>query len=344
MANFVYVPFLRWKKGEQDALRFLKEADRERMLPVADVVLLEASRKQPKLIAQMVKCAGEKYPIGVDLSDAYDGPVAHSDLADVCGQLMQANVKAWPVVRATAALIDLVGLAALKPFPAIVVRAREGVTFSELDAVLDGIRKACGKTKPIYLVVDMYAVGNVDPAVKAAAVQGMVAHFCSYPTLTQVVIAGGSFPMTLTGMKQGINNHLVRKELAIWQALRAVPECSSVVFGDYCVTNPEPLGDLDPTKINPSAAIRYALDTQWWVIRGAGTRSAGKGGMGQYNHLCDILINHPDYSGVGYSHGDDRYHFHAQVGSPPGNLMTWRRDATNHHLTLTVRTILSGAV
>lgn len=344
MANFVYVPFLRWKKGEQDALRYLKDADRERLLPVADVLELEQGRKQSKLVSQVVKSAGETYPIGVDLSDAFDGPVPHDDLADVCQQLVQAGVDAWPVVRARAALADLAGLFHLKPFAAIVVRVREGITFDELDAVLDGVRKTAGKAKPIYLVLDMHAMGNAEPTAKAAAVRKAVARYCAHPSLTQVVIAGGSFPMTLAGMKQGINNYVDRKELEVWQALRADLECRAVVFGDYCVTNPEPLEDLDPTKINPSAAIRYTLNTRWWVIRGAGTRSAGKGGMGQYNHLCDILVNHPDYSGVGYSYGDDRYHYHAQPGSKTGNLMTWRRDATSHHLTLTVRTILAGVV
>lgn len=344
MANFVYVPFLRWKKGEQDALRYLEETDRERMLPVADVLELEQGRKQPKLVSQVVKSAGDKYPIGVDLSDAFDGPVPHDDLADVCQQLAQSGVQVWPVVRARAALADLAGLSHLKPFAAIVVRVREGITFNELDAVLDGVRKAAGRTKPIYLVLDMHAIGNAESAAKAAGVRKAVARYCAHPSLIQVVIAGGSFPMTLAGMKQGINNYVDRKELEVWQALRADPECRAVIFGDYCVTNPEPLEDLDPTKINPSAAIRYTLDTQWWVIRGAGTRSAGKGGMGQYNDLCDILVNHGSYSGVGYSYGDDRYQYHAQPGSKTGNLMTWRRDATNHHLTLTLRTILAGAV
>lgn len=344
MANFVYVSFLRWKKGEQDALRYLKDADRAHLLPVADVLELEQGRRQPKLVSQVVKSAGGTYPIGVDLSDAFDGPVPHHDLADVCQQLVQAGVQAWPVVRARAALADLAGLTHLKPFAAIVVRAREGITFEELDAVLDGVRKTSGRAKPIYLVLDMHAMGNAEPAAKAAAVQMAVARYCAHPSLTQVVIAGGSFPMTLAGMKQGINNYVDRKELKVWQALRAVPECRAVVFGDYCVTNPEPLEDMDPTKINPSAAIRYSLNTRWWVIRGAGTRSAGKGGMGQYNHLCDILVSHPDYSGVGYSYGDDRYHYHAQPGSKTGNLMTWRRDATSHHLTLTVRAILAGVV
>ena len=116
------------------------------------------------------------------------------------------------------------------------------------------------------------------------------------------------------------------------------------MFGDYGVTNPEPLEDIDPTKMNPAAAIRYTLKSEWWVLRGAGVRTKGKGGMGQYNDLCRLLIKSPDYSGQTFSYGDHRYYEHAQPGASSGNLTTWRRDATSHHVVFTVRQLVSGNV
>lgn len=344
MANFVYVPIVRWKQGEQGALRYLDTTDRQHMLPIAEVQLLASGAAQPKLVSQMSRSAGEEYPIGIDLSDAYNGIVPHAGLADVCNRLIKEGIDAWPTVRAVAALGDPAGLSYYKGFKAVIVRARPGIKIPELDAVISDMRKACGKRTALYLVLDLYAVGDRDPIAEAASISSVVAHYCSMPTLTQVVLAGGSFPMSLASLKPGINNLLVRQEVAIWKALRKTAGCVNVVFGDYCVTNPEPLEDIDPRKMNPAAAIRYALTTHWRVIRGSGVRSKGKGGMGQYNGLCQLLIVHPDYSGKTYSYSDARYHHHAQAGTTSGSLTTWRRDATSHHIVLTVRNLAAGTM
>lgn len=345
MADFLYVPILRWKQGEQGALRYVSALDRQRMLPIAEVQVLESGAAQPKLTQQVSKSSGVEHPIGIDLSDAYTGgPVPHAGLADVCSRLSRDGIPAWPVVRAVAALADLAGLASFKGFPALIIRARPGITVNELDRVISEARKVCGKRTALYLILDLYAIGDRDPVAGAAAIAGVVAHYCGMPSLTQVIIAGGSFPMSLGGLKPGINNFIPRQEVAIWQALRATAGCERVVFGDYGVTNPEPLEDIDPTKMNPAAAIRYALPTKWRIVRGSGVRTKGKGGMGQYNGLCQLLIALPDYSGKTYSYGDERYYAHAQPGTSSGNYMTWRRDATSHHIVLTVRALATGVM
>ncbi|WP_082132291.1 beta family protein [Luteimonas sp. FCS-9] len=345
MANFLYVPILRWKQGEQGALKHVVAGDRQRMLPIADVQILESGVAQPKLIQQMSRSAGEEHPIGIDLTDAYTGgPVPHAALVDVCLRLRREGIKAWPTIRATAGLADFAGLMVFKGFEALIIRARPGIKINELDFVIAETRKACGRQTAIYLVLDLYAVGERDPVAEAAAIAGVVAHYCSMPGLTQVAFAAGSFPMSLGGLKPGINNFIVRQEVAIWQALKTNAGCERVVFGDYGVTNPEPLEEIDPTKMNPAAAIRYALPTQWRIIRGSGVRSKGKGGMGQYNDLCRLLIALPDYSGKEFSYGDERYNFHAQPGTSSGSYMTWRRDATSHHIVLTVRALATGAM
>jgi len=345
VANFIYSPILRWKQGEQGALRHATASDRQHMLPIIEVQFLEAGAAQPKLSRQMTQSAGVDLPIGIDLSDAYaGGHVPHAGLADVSIRLGRDGIQAWPVVRATAALADHAGLVNFKGFEALIIRARPGIKVNELDFVISEARKLCGRHTALYLILDLYALSDRDPFAEAASIAGVVAHYCGMTTLSQVIVSGGSFPMSLGGLKPGINNFIIRQEVAIWQALRGTAGCEQVVFGDYGVTNPKPLDEIDPTKMNPAAAIRYALPTSWRVIRGSGVRTKGKGGMGQYNGLCQLLIGLPDYCGNTYSYGDERYSAHAQPGSSSGNYMTWRRDATSHHIVLTVRSLLAGIV
>ena len=344
MTDFIYVPVLRWKQGEQGALRNLDPADRQQMLPIAEIQQLEAAATQPKLEKQMLRSAGKQHPIGIDLTETFEGRVPHSLLADRCRRLQAAGVMAWPTIRASHAIADLAGLTHFKGFSAVIVRSRTGISLPDLIGVVNEVRKACGKATRIYVVLDMFAVGSEDPGAKAAGLEPLVKALIAHPAVEQVAVCGGSFPISLGGFKTGVNNKSTRRELAVWNALRVKPGCDEVVFGDYCVTNPEPLEDIDPTKINPAAAIRYTLKDHWWVLRGSGVRTKGKGGMGQYNELCKLLIAHPDYSGQAFSYGDGQYYAHAQPGAGSGNLSTWRRDATSHHLVFTVRQLVSGNV
>lgn len=345
MTDFAYTPILRWKQGEQGALRYVGAVDREHMLPIAEIQGLERGAPQPILERQLLRSAGKTFPIGIDLATAYDGPVPIAGLVDVVRRMQLAGIPAWPVLRAFHAMVDMAALPHLKGQPAVVIRAYgESTPLVDLQSVVAGVRKACGKRMPIYVVLDLYALGDIDVHAKAALLQPQVAALVASGDVAQIGMAGGSFPMSLGSLKQGVGNRLPRRELAIWKILRTLPNSGAVMFGDYGVTNPEPLEDIDPSKMNPAAAIRYALKGEWWVLRGAGVRTKGKGGMGQYNDLCRLLIRSADYSAQAFSYGDGRYYAHAQPGASSGNLTTWRRDATSHHVVFTIRQLLAGNV
>ncbi|MBV6799647.1 beta family protein [Xanthomonas euvesicatoria] len=293
-----YVPILRWKQGEQFALRKVEDADRQWMLPIAEVQEVEASVAQPKLQKTMLESAGTDYPIGVDFAAAGPRLVPHALLADRCRRLQAAGVDAWPVIRVSHGIADLAGLSHFKDYSQLVLRSRvDQSPLAEVLQVVAALVRECGRTVEIHVVLDMYAIGDVNPVAKAAQLQPQVAALSALARVQTVTVAGGSFPLGLGGLKQGGAHYLERKELKIWQEVRKLPDCDEVIFGDYGVTNPEPLEEIDPSKLNPAAAIRYTLSTTWRVLRGGGVKTPGKGGMGQYKNLCKILIKSPDYSG-----------------------------------------------
>ena len=343
--SFIYTPVLRWKRGEQGALRYVAAADRAEMLPIAEVQLLAKGAAQLDLQKQLLQSAGTEHPIGLDLATAYTGPVPLTDLADITRRMQAAGVRAWPVLRALHAIIDMAGLAYLKGQPAVIIRVyAESTPLADLLSIVSALRKACGRATALYALLDLYALGDIDAHAKAGLLQSQVHALTATGEITQIAMAGGSFPMNLGSFKPGVGNRLIRQELEIWKILRAQTGCSEVAFGDYGVTNPEPLEDIDPTKMNPAAGIRYTLKNQWWVLRGSGVRTKGRGGMGQYNGLCQLLIRSSDYSGQHFSYGDGRYYAHAQPGESSGNLTTWRRDATSHHIVFTARQLTAGKV
>lgn len=343
--SFTYFPVLRWKQGEVTAVRRLDAADRTSMLPLAEVQLLEASNAQPKLRKALEQADAASNPVGLDLKPAYTPRVPLAALAKLTGAFQASGLKTWPVIHATDALLDLPGLTEFKGHPAVVLRIYPNETLlPNALGLIAATRSACGRKTLIYVVLDLDSVGGIAVTALATSLESFVRDITATSEVAQVAMVGGSFPYSLTGFKVGVGNRLPRRELDVWKGLRTLPGCGAVAFGDYGVTNPKPLEDIDPRAINPAAAIRYTVQNEWWLLRASGVRSKGKGGMGQYNDLCRILIASADYSGAGFSYGDFQYDAHAKPGASSGSFMTWRRDATSHHLVYTVRQLIAGTV
>lgn len=345
MERFNYFPILRWKLGEQAAVKKLGVLERQAMLPIAELQQLEPNLRQPKLISVLTACGAAQIPIAVDMKTAVPGRVSMQAVSRLVGVLQAAGLRACPTVHGTHVQLDPSGFTHLKGQAAIVIRiVPHKMPLVNAVAIIAQCRATLGRKANIYVLLDLEAIGEVDLKASALMLAAFVQGIRNKCDPLQIAVAGGSFPMTLGGFRIGVNNYIPRKELAIWKIVKAQQDCSAVSFGDYAVTNPEPLGDIDPRTMNPAAAIRYCLDDSWWLPRASGVRTKGKGGMSQYNDLCKIVIANKHYSGSSFSYGDERYAHHAQPTATSGNLMTWRRDATNHHLTFTARQFIAGTV
>jgi hypothetical protein len=330
-----YFPILKWKQGEQGAVLNLAAADRMHMLPIIEAQPTTRATIGAALKAQLEKTGAALHPLAIDLRAVYPTGVPLQTLARLCIALHGAGLLAYPAINSSDAFLNPAGLAAYRGFPAVVLRLDVRVTpLVNALALIQALRNSVGRRTQIFVVVDLGALGDSLVPNLVTLVEPFVRDITATGAVTRAALAGGSFPFTLQGLPQGAQTRLPRKEWLVWQQLVQRPGCTDVRYGDYTVTNPQPMEIKDPTQINPSAAIRYALRDEWWLLRAGGVRTAG---FGQYNTLCQLLIRSPDYAGPAFSYGDERYQFHAGAGARTGNLTTWRRDATNHHLVQTVR-------
>ena len=108
-------------------------------------------------------------------------------------------------------------------------------------------------------------------------------------------------------------------------------------FGDYGINHPN-LVALDMRLLKPSGTIRYTTDAGWFIVKGPNVRDTG---FQQYRKHCRTVMAFEDYEGAEFSKGD-RYISECAAGSvSTGNLTTWRKVGTNHHLEKVVRDISS---
>ncbi|MEX3691907.1 hypothetical protein AB3X91_09195 [Paraburkholderia sp. BR14263] len=351
--TWLYMPVLKWKRGERDALRFLVDGQWHGITPMLELQPIGVAPDTPTLRGALPAYVSEietqvKKCIPVEQAVCIDTGYASSDYAKqislllaICGALARAlEHQIVPVIRSA----WLESLAALTPaqvsllaeYNEVVLRLRtDEVGASQVQSSVDMLARVVKKRR-IHLVIDQFSlldrqatacVSAVKPYLDAALGAGCAS----------ITLAGGSFPLNLTGKKLGFTD-LPRVEWLIWLEIQKVPAYKALRYADYTVTNPAPLPeDADLKSVNPSIAIRYAADDFWRLYKGRQFKGAPRG---ELRNLCKLLTSDTVYTNPFFSYGDAKYHKDANGSDKNGLPWTWRRDATNHHMILTAHALL----
>lgn len=345
--NWKYLPILKWKQGERIALRNLDASQWRDLVPLIEFLPIEASPTSAalnaampayveKIAKELSKSMIDDWPVAIDtryVSPAF--PHQARLLAITCNRLAKATkLRLLPVITQAMLAEAPIELNRLAAYEELLVRI---VTpFTQAEAVGEIVKFIVGAGIPkrrLHVIIDQFSLVGESPAAKWTTMRPYLDAALAAGTAS-TTLAGGSFPLNLIGIAQGIKD-LPRVEWQIWKSLRRNSDYSAVRYSDYTVSNPALGPELDPDKINPSVAIRYAAPDHWRVFKAGGFK---KGKPNQLKNLCKLLVSDTVYSGVTFSFGDANYDKASKDPSATaknGNPSSWRRDATNHHLVLT---------
>lgn len=347
-----YLPILKWKQGEQLALRHLTGSQWTGVTPLIQLPPIHSAPDAAALkvalpaylavvTAQIQKNIPEKSAVCIDteyVSLGYQKQL--SLLLSVCehlhGSLKHKIIPVIPsqLVEALPALKS-VRSAYLKSIDSVMVSFRtDQIKPAQVVPVISDISDFGVSRQKIHLLFDQYSIVGSDPTncfsgIKTFLDEGKMAGCVS------MTISGGSFPINLMGFPQGVTK-ITRVEWEVWKLLESAGDYSDIRYSDYAVTNPAPLPDIDPTQVNPSVAIRYAADRHWKLFKAKGFK---KGPKHQYRDLCKLLMSDSVYSGSHFSYGDGQYSKAAAELVGDGNPSSWRKDATSHHIVLTTSSL-----
>lgn len=98
-------------------------------------------------------------------------------------------------------------------------------------------------------------------------------------------------------------------------------------YADYTIVHPN-FTPQDMRKIKSSGKLVYTTDKSWWVRKGGAFRGNEK----QMHEHCAALVNSGVFKGKNYSYGDDYIGKCAVKEAPPSNLTRWKDVAINHHI------------
>lgn len=351
-----YVPILKGRAAEYDALGALTEAQAMGLTPLVEVMPIPWDHVESRPAATVGKHI-ETCAVNVTRAWGTDRRLfvdfLHLDPHDrVDGR--------HPI----AAFFDVAAREGLRPV-AVVGVDRDVEYRAAVRETLDGqgvcmrLRSAdlvrpSGRDEVLRLVEDLgLGAGDVDMLIDlrelnaetvdfnvigAVGVLNMVPTPEAWRSLT---VAASAFPLDLSAMLPASEETYPRTEWTVWNALSAYGLARMPTFGDYAIGHPDLPPSLDPRLLRVSAQLRYTADDYWLVFKERNIRDYG---ADQFIAICQRLVLRPEYRGRQFSWGDAYVAERADQSDPrPGNPRTWRKVGTNHHLAVVIDQVASRA-
>lgn len=350
MAIKAYVPILRPKQGEIWAIRDLSELARERITPFFDVhrVQIKNGRKEKSLDKHLESISQQicqYWPpkkelfwdlYSIDLSERLQN--GKHPVLGFGESLFQSNMVAVPTLgtdRDDSYLKAIQGLIRKGIADSICLRILPDDLETPNEAVNE-VRRILNRLgvsqSNCHLLIDMRVIkeSQIENTIEAVSEFTNSVDINKWKTF---IFSSSSFPIDMSGYPPDSECRIPRVEIKLWDALM---EAEPLIgrksnYSDYAIINAE-RPDVDPLRIRAGGKIRYAIEREWIIVKGHGLHKGNK--FDQFRDLSSKILSFPEYRGTSYSWGDDFLYKCSKGSVGTGNLTTWVRVDTNHHLTL----------
>jgi len=360
-----YIPVLRWKKAERDALAALDVKVRENITPLFELIMPAPKRDKgdynkilsdsravlqnnlPSTIKELNKCCPIDSSAFVDVH-LIDGELRATTLKQILDDsLTFAQATLVPVTH----IIPVVSTDADMSTRKVAIDYATGsdngmcIRIDRYNLDDEDLSKIIGNfvaqnkldLSKTDLMIDLGVVGESDDAKNVSA---QLARLPSLNDWRTVILSGGAFPKDLSEFEKHSDNQVIRHDWRVWNALRTTNLPRLPLYSDYAIQHPIFYGQIPGT--NTSASVRYADNQQWEISRGEGLRNKNGAGHQQYPALAQIITGQDYFKGANYSAGDKYIAERAADSSKTGNPTTWLKAGLNHHLTLTAKQIATS--
>ena len=349
-----YVPILKGKTGEFDALHVDSRLVRDSATPLVEAQLKLGRRGVAgtlQIADHLWRALGPKRPFYLDFPR-----LEGDETIPAKGQPVSVIAHVLAECRSSKGAMDAIPVATTGMRPArtqaisdAAATDRRGVCLrlkrdefisaskQDLSGTIAGVLGPLGlNAVDIDLMLDLGLVttGKVTSGGVAQAISRL-------PQIDQwrnLIVAGSVIPPSLKQFPTNRISTLPRDEWVLWIELTDMSRTDLPrlpTYSDYGIQSPEPpvdLDEIDPRLIRSlmRVSIRYTSEDNYLIARG------GKASLGpeQYVQLCRKLIQHSDFKGAGFSAGDKCIVDVANGTRGPGDQRMWRMVGASHHVQL----------
>lgn len=341
-----YVPVLKWKLGEYQALARLSPEAKDKTTPLIEIPHVGYDFEKHMTAGSLDDHLRD---FGKRLAGKWGARSCFVDLR-LIPPAERMDDRSHPLAR----VLDLARTLGAQPTPVVALSSngafreatavasskdRSGAALrvlledfdrpnivADIDLLLSQIQGSYADTD---LIVDL---GDKHFVPLGVSIETLVAVIRRLPALNRwrtFTMIGTSYPKTLAEI---VSSKMLRRHE--WELYRALvtamgSEIRIPTFGDYAVAHPDPV-ELDMRMIKPFAKLRYTTPEEWYIGKGKAVRTSG---FDQYRAMCQAVVDKPFYDGPDFSEGDRYIAGCAEGDEPTGNLTTWVWVSTNRHIT-----------
>lgn len=324
----IYVPILKWKKGEQDALKELPDKIKDSIIP---------------LIEMTADCKIENLSKTFDKS--WNGRLYYFDVKPECYSELGGSIY-WDFLKQCPQdyAIPVLNLSDSESiFSEVIEESNNGIAIrifgdefelveEELNSLVENGILLPPETD---IIIDLKYLDEDDLYSKKSVLKNAINDINNIGNYRRIIVSSNSFKNKTQNIKVGEIYYYQRNEMEVFKTAIKLSNKHKfdLVYSDY-----GPF-DLETQEfilgMTPSFKIRYTNEKDYMFIKGLSTK---KGGLDSENiaKLCELIIESGHFYGQDYSWGDSYISRACLKPETCGNLTTWVQVAMNHHITVVV--------
>jgi hypothetical protein len=316
-----YIPFLKAKRGELNAMSQLTAAIKQAICPFFDFPLKKEKydstsyvRTTQGIVAGLTKHWGTATEFYFDDFDIAQNLTVNGNEPYAYVLRALKGLQAIPVVGLgrgphNDSVLELKRTGQIISSTVAFRAVQEDFEDFELnkDEINDDLAEVFAEFDQLDLIFDCRVCSSLDVLQTAQQIAAFARKFCKSYDVRRVIVTGSSIPGSLSdAVKPNTTELINRRELAIISKARDLTDVK-VVTGDYATVSPFfSDADFDPRLFPKVTAPRliYSFNQSHYIARGI---SLEKGGPAQYVGLTSGLCGQTFFRGRGYSAGENYF-------------------------------------
>lgn len=345
--DYTYVPALKWRQGEYQALLKLTDDVKNHVAPLFTLPQPEYDfETQAPKCSKIEQC--EKFitrfptkwgsrPCWLDFDSEMSKEQLDNGLYSIEVVFRELQQIENAVVPVTSINLEPIALEALSK---VIANSNKGLGIRvkaaqlnkpDIVAICENIVSVTNlEYEDIDLIIDLESPNFEMPEVFANMMVAALKRFPWLSRLRSVIVLACSFPESMSEINKN-GDQIPRNEWAFYMD-HFLPKISSlrqVNFGDYTIVHTQFTAAMDMRMLKPAAKIVYTDGNTWKIMKGGAFRD----NPSQMQGLCRLIEKSSFYRQRDFSDGDLRIYQTANGQNNNGNMTTWKTVGINHHIT-----------
>ncbi|KEI83389.1 hypothetical protein EXM30_11150 [Clostridium botulinum] len=324
--NPSYVPILKWKKGEQGALKELSTTIKNGIIPLIEIT---PDFNESKLLSTIK--SWENRPLYFDVL-----PECYEDDNEIYFRILgKLNHDYTIPVLSLADDMDIMQKANNLSNLGFALR----IISADAEYVENILEQITQNFNPSYidLILDIKHIDAENYNEKYIVLKSILLDIPNINDYRNIIVATSSFPNTLTSVERYELATIERLDWSFWK--KCINKLNkkfniNLIYSDYTIDTPNYVAYIP--GMSPLFKIRYTSDDDFIILKG---QTIKKGGLDSdsVSDLCNTLTTSSYFKGNDFSWGDNYIYEHSNNSAKSyGNLTTWVKVGTNHHITFVI--------